>query len=103
MSLYRFAVVVSLAASLTGCINSGTIVRVKPDGSGTIEQTTLVNMQALKGLMAGMGATGQMKESVPGVLNEEQFKQTAERIGARPVSVTPLKEGGFEGAKAVFA
>jgi hypothetical protein len=103
MSLYRFAIVVSLAASLTGCINSGTIVRVKPDGSGTIEQTTLVNLQALKGVMASMGAPGQMKESMPGMLNEAEFKRTAERIGARPVSVTPLKEGGFEGAKAVFA
>jgi hypothetical protein len=103
MAVHRFAVVVWVAASLTGCINSGTIVRVKPDGSGTIEQTTLVNLQAIKGLMASMGATGQMKENMPGALNEAEFKATAERIGARPVSVTPIKEGGFEGAKAIFA
>ena len=46
---------------LSGCINSSTLVKVKPDGSGTIEQTMLVNAGALKGLMAGMGG-GQIKE-----------------------------------------
>jgi hypothetical protein len=103
MSVQRFALVVCLAASLTGCINSGTVLRVKPDGSGTIEQSTMVNLQAIKGLMASMGATGQMKENVPGTLSEAELKATAERIGARPVSVTPIKEGGFEGSKAIFA
>jgi hypothetical protein len=104
MSLFRFAVVGSLAVCLSGCINSSTLVKVKTDGSGTIEQTLLVNAQALKGLMAGMGG-GQIKESGggPGVLDEAQFKRAAERMGVRPVSITPLKENGFEGAKAIFA
>jgi hypothetical protein len=103
MSLFRFAVVGSLAVCLSGCINSSTLVKVKPDGSGTIEQTLLVNAQALKGLMAGMGG-GQMKESTnPGVPNEAEFKRAAERMGVKPVSITPLKENGFEGSKAIFA
>jgi hypothetical protein len=87
---------------LSGCINSGTLVKVKPDGSGTIEQTLLVNMQALKGLLAGMDPQGQMKQS-GGVLNDAEFKRMAERMGVRPISLTPMKEGGFEGAKALFA
>ena len=37
--------------SLTACLNSTTIVKVKPDGSGTVEQITLVNTAALKGMM----------------------------------------------------
>ena len=45
---------------------------------------------------------GRVKE-LPGVLNEAEFKRTAERMGVQPVSLTPLKEGGFEGAKAIFA
>jgi hypothetical protein len=102
MSLFRFAIVGALAVSLSGCINSSTLVKVKPDGSGTIEQTLLVNAQALKGLMAGMGG-GQVKEGGPGVPSEAEFKRMAERIGAKPVSLTPLKENGFEGAKALFA
>src|SRR4029453_17659888 len=104
MSLSRFVVVGSLAGCLSGCINSSTLVKVKPDGSGTIEQTLLVNAQALKGVMAGMGG-GQMKESggAPGMMSEAELKRTAERMGVRLVSTTPLKENGFEGSKAIFA
>lgn len=99
MRFYRLAVVSALTTLLTGCINAGTLVRVKPDGSGTIEQTILVNLQALKGLMAMQGG----KEGGGPIFNEEEFKRTAERMGVEPVSLTPIKEGGFEGAKALFA
>lgn len=102
MSVFRFAPVVVLAVGLSGCLNSGTLVKVKPDGSGTIEQTLLVNVAAIKGLMAGLGGQGQIKET-PGSLDEAEFKRTAERMGVRPVSITPLKEGGFEGSKSIFA
>lgn len=103
MSGFRFPLVICLAVMLSGCINSSTLVKIKPDGSGTIEQILLVNAQALKGLLAGMGGA-QMKESPsPGVFNEADFKRTAERMGVKPVSLTPMKENGFEGSKAVFA
>jgi hypothetical protein len=102
MVLHRIALVIVVACTVSGCINSSSLVRVKPDGSGIIEQTLLVNTATLKGLMAGVGAQGQVKE-MPGILNEAEFKRTAERMGVKPVSLTPLKEGGFEGAKAVFA
>jgi hypothetical protein len=101
MSLSRFALVVSLTTVLTGCLQSATLVKVKPDGSGTIEQTMLVNLQTFKGLMGAMG--GQAKDTGPGVLNEADFKRAAERMGVTPVSLTPVKEGPFEGAKAVFS
>jgi hypothetical protein len=104
MSLFRFAVVGSLAMCLSGCINSATLVKVKPDGSGTIEQTLLVNAQAFKSLMAGRGG-GQSQERgvTPGVPNEAEFKRAAERMGVKPVSITPVKENDFEGVKAIFA
>lgn len=103
MSGFRFPLVVCLAAMLSGCINSSTLVKVKPDGSGTIEQILLVNAAALKGMFAGMGGA-QMKESpTPGVFTDADFKRTAERMGVKPVSLTPMKENGFEGSKAVFA
>jgi hypothetical protein len=101
MRLLRSALVALLAVAASGCINSTSLVRVKPDGSGTIEQTMLVNMAAVKGMMGGMGGA-QAKQS-GGVLNEAEFKRTAERMGVRPVSLTPVKQAGFEGAKAVFA
>ena len=102
MLVLRCAVISSLAFVVSGCINSTTLVKVKPDGSGTIEQTMLANLAAVKGMMAGMGGTGQIKSS-GGVLDEAEFKRTAERMGVRPVSLTPMKQAGFEGAKAVFA
>ncbi len=48
--------------TLTACLNSTTIVKVKPDGSGTVEQTTLVNTAALKGMMGN--APGQAAPAV---------------------------------------
>ena len=63
----------------------------------------LVNAATLKGLMSGMGGTGANRKSCLASLNEAEFKRTAERMGVRPVSLTPLKEGGFEGSKSMFA
>jgi hypothetical protein len=101
MPRVQFALILSLSTVLTGCLQSGTLVKVKPDGSGTIEQTMLVNLQTFKGLMGAMG--GQAKDVGSGVLNDADFKRAAERMGVTPVSLTPLKEGAFEGAKAIFA
>lgn len=101
MTLRRLVVLLALSVLASGCINSASLIKVKPDGSGTIEQTLLVNMAAVKGLMAGMGgAQGKGTESI---LSEEEFKRTGERMGVRPVSLTPLKDGNFQGAKAVYA
>jgi hypothetical protein len=101
MRLLRSALVGVLSLAAAGCINSTSLVRVKPDGSGTIEQTMLVNPAAVKSMLGGMGGT-QAKGS-GAVLNEAEFKRTAERMGVRPVSLTPVKQNGFEGSKAVFA
>jgi hypothetical protein len=96
MNVLRVLVCAGLAVAASGCLKSASIIRVKPDGSGTIEQTMLVNMAALKGLMAAQGKQG------ASVLSEADFKRAGERMGVRPVSLTPLTEGGFEGAKAIY-
>ena len=102
MSCLRVGAVITLAFAASACINSAALIKIKPDGSGTVEQTMLINSQALKGIMGGLDPQGQMKQS-GGVLNEAEFKRTAERMGVRTVSLTPIKDGAFEGAKAVFA
>jgi hypothetical protein len=101
MPSLRVVVLAGLAVIASGCINSTSLVRVKPDGSGTIEQTTLVNTAAVKGLMSGMGGAP-AKESAS-VLDEEEFKRAGARMGVRPVSLTPMKDGAFEGSKAIYA
>jgi hypothetical protein len=103
MSLGRLSGIAFLTCALAGCLNSATVITVKRDGSGTLEQTLLVNKQAFKGIMGGIGGgAGQVTQSA-GVLNEAEFKRAAERMGVRPVSLTPVKDGSFEGARALYA
>lgn len=100
MRLLRILGVLASTLSLTACLNSTTLVKVKPDGSGTVEQITLVNMAALKGMMGGQGGpNGPM-------MNKADLERTAERMGkgVRLVSSELVKgEAGFEGTKAIFA
>jgi hypothetical protein len=99
MRSIRVLLAVATAVALSGCINSTTLIKVKPDGSGTVEQTTLVNMAALKSMMPG--APGQATNPI----NEAELKRTADRMGkgVKLVSAEPMKDGGFEGMKAIFS
>ena len=101
MRAFRFLAVLIAATSVTACLNSTTLVKVKPDGTGTVEQTTLVNMAALKGMMGGNtgGPNGPM-------MNKADLERTAQRMGegVRLVSMEPIKgENNFEGVKAIFS
>jgi len=100
MSKIRLLVGVALAVVLTGCINSTTLIKLRPNGSGTVEQTTLVNLAALKSMLP----PGSSQTSGPGAVNEADLKRTAEKMGkgVRLLSSTPVKENGFEGVKAIF-
>lgn len=100
MRSIRVLVGVALAVALTGCINSTTLIKLKPDGSGTVEQTTLVNLSALTSMLPP-GAT---QNSGPGAVSDADLRRTAEKMGrgVRLLSSTPVKENGFEGVKAIF-
>ena len=87
---------------LAGCINSTTLIKVNADGSGTVEQTTLMNVASLKAMMPGVAQNGQG----PNVLNKADLERTAARMGkgVRLLSAEPAKNAsGFEGVKAIFA
>jgi hypothetical protein len=105
MRYARVLVVAAATVWLTGCLNAATLIKVKPDGSGTVEQTLLMNMAALKGMMASIDPKGQMQGSnTP--FSEAQLKQAADKLGkgVRFVSSTPMKgANGFEGVKAIYA
>ncbi len=101
MRVLRLLAVLATTFGLTACLNSTTLVKVKPDGSGTVEQTTLMNAAALKGMMGG--ASGQMNGPM---MNKADLERTAARMGegVRLVSSEPVKgDNGFEGVKAIFA
>jgi hypothetical protein len=79
-------------------------VKLKPDGSGTVEQTTLMNMAALKGMVPG-GASGSQAPQGP-LMNKADLERTAQRMGkgVRLVSTEQVKgDKGFEGTKAIFS
>ncbi len=103
MQFVRLVGLACLAALVTGCINSATLLKIKPDGSGTIEQTMLMNMQALRPMMQGLEQQG-AKPAGPAV-NEADLKRAAERMGGVTyVSGEPIKgPNGFEGVKALYS
>ena len=98
----KLAAAVLAAVIGSGCIRSATLITVKPDGSGTIEQSVLMNAAALKGMLGGLGATQQSS----GGINEDELRKAATRLGegVTYVSSEPLKaDDGFEGAKVIYA
>jgi hypothetical protein len=101
MRAVRALLFVAASATLAGCINSATLIKVKPDGSGPVEQTTLVNTGAMKAMMPGMAQPGQSDNPI----NEADLKRTAERMGkgVRLLSAEPAKAGSFECVKSIFA
>jgi hypothetical protein len=102
MHTFRALLIAVASVSLAGCINSATLIKLKPDGSGTVEQTTLVNSGALKAMMPGLNQPGQ---DAGGLINKADLERTAERMGTgvKLLSAEPAKSGTFEGVKAVFA
>ncbi|HYB96467.1 MAG TPA: hypothetical protein VEC39_15955 [Vicinamibacterales bacterium] len=102
MRLIRLLGVLFAAFSVTACLNSTTLVKLKPDGSGTVEQTTLVNVAALKGVMGA----GPAQANQGPMMNKADLERTAQRMGkgVRLVSAEPIKgANGFEGTKAIFS
>jgi len=99
MSRFRLLAVLLAVLPLTACLDSTTLVKLKPDGSGTVEQTTLVNTAALKGLGANTSRSAPMTDRT-------ELERTAERMGkgVKLVSTEPVKNAsGFEGTKAIFS
>jgi hypothetical protein len=109
----RALLTAAVSASLAGCITSDTLIKVRADGGGTVEQTILVNPKTFEGFasLAGQmaGAEGKVTPgSMPSpgeLLDEAKLKEAAARMGggARYVSSTPMKRGDMEGARAIFA
>jgi len=101
MRSLRVLLAIVTAVTLTGCINATTLIKLNADGSGTVEQTTLMNMAAIKGMMPGAE-----KQMGGAVVNKADLERTAARMGkgVRLVSAEPAKgANGFEGSKAIFA
>lgn len=111
MPVIRACLVSAIALVLSGCLNVSTLIRVAPNGSGTIEQTLLFNPKNVEnafgqlGLEPSGGSSGS-KASSKTTIDEADVRQTAGRLGdgVTLVSVTPVSlPSGYQGVTAKFA
>lgn len=92
--------VVSLFA-LAGCLHSSTLIRVKPDGSGTVEQRLMFSSEGIEKAFAGMGfkpTGGSTKKTTPITPAELESDLADLGDGVTLLSMTPISAAqGFEG------
>ena len=95
------------AVACTACLDTSTLVTVKPDGSGTIQQRILVSTDGLEDALGGMGFKskgGSTKKSGPPKVGD--LRADTEKIGegVELVSVEPVTApAGFQGAVATYS
>lgn len=96
---------ITLALALAGCINSTTVINLKTDGSGTIEQTMTMSAQAAAQLQQMASSFGQEGAGKGGVFNEQDLRAAAPKMGEGVtfVSATPIHTAEAEGTRAVYA
>ncbi len=100
-SWFRVLAGLFLFSGLWGCLNVETTVRVKPDGSGTLEQRVLVNPQVSQLINQGTGS----KDRPLDLLDEEKLKRDAEKMGTgvRLVSAERVTANEGNGYRALYA
>jgi hypothetical protein len=87
----------------SGCFRSATVITVKQDGSGVIDQDLGASPQAMA-LIRSLDSSGDRKSSAGAqMFGPEQAQSVAAAMGVRFVSGEPLKTDQVEGYRAHFA
>ncbi len=104
MRLIRLAAVAAAALSAAACFQSTTVLKIKADGSGTIEQTTMVTEAALRQLRQFAASDAEASKQVD-LFSATRAREVAASLGrdVTLVSTTPIKNAAGEGSKTVFA
>jgi len=109
MRTVKMAVLALVATWAVGCISVDSVVKVKPDGSGTLEQTMLINSSAM-GMMSMMGgaeagAEAKAKLDPATMFSKEKMAAEAAKLGEGVtfVSSEPVTQGEMKGVKAIYA
>jgi hypothetical protein len=103
----RLIPVLFFAMICSGCIHATTLITLKPDGSGTIDQEMAMKAETLAMLrgfaqQAG-GAKAGAKDATGDLFTEEQAKKAALDMGVKFVSGAPFKTGELEGYRAKYS
>jgi hypothetical protein len=104
MTCFRRALILLAALPLAGCFQASTLIRLKADGSGTIEQRLLLTDAALDQLRAFSilgGAGGGSTDPT----SEAQARALADTLGpgVSYVSSTPVKTEKAQGRDSLYA
>jgi hypothetical protein len=104
MRVLRFAMAALVILPLAACFQSSTLIRVKGDGSGTIEQRLLLSEQALDQLRAFTILGGGNADNADPTA-EPQARALADAIGpgVTYVSSMPLMDGKLKGRVSTYA
>jgi hypothetical protein len=103
----RLGFVVLACLASAGCLTSETLVKVKGDGSGTIEQTISMKKEAadqLKQMLAGFGGGEQGNAAPAELFSEKDMREAAAKLGdgVTFVSSTPIATGDRTGRVAIY-
>jgi hypothetical protein len=105
--------VLPIVLASAGCFSSATLLHVKPDGSGTLEQRvmlgggmlSLMQMGANMGAAAGPEVKGETAKTREDVFKELESKLRAATLGEGVTVISTERvtdPSGFEGVKAIY-
>jgi len=98
-----FAAIVAMFG-LTGCLQMEQVVKLKPDGSGTVEETVVLSkagLAAMEQMIGAFAAGGDKKKegapAMPDLYDEAKLKAAASKMGEGVTFVSAKKIDGEQG------
>ena len=100
----KIIVVALLVLFLIGCVDTSTVVKVKRDGSGTIEEKIIISLSFLELIQGMSGEAAEPGEDL-NLLDEDKLKEKAGQIGEDVVFVSAesIKTDKGTGYKAIYS
>ncbi|HYM23951.1 MAG TPA: hypothetical protein VEU08_12115, partial [Vicinamibacterales bacterium] len=104
MRLRHIASVLSCALLCGGCFQATTVLTIRGDGSGTIQQRTIILSAALA-QMKQLAALGGRRAATIDPLSEDQARSLAPTLGegVTLVSTAPITTADGEGRETTYA
>jgi hypothetical protein len=104
MRTIRFVAACLAGIVASGCLQSSTLITVNADGSGTVEQTTLMSAAALAQLKQFAGSFGGKDTGAVDPFSEQQEREAVAKMGQGVtfVSSTPIKTAEGEGRRTIY-
>jgi hypothetical protein len=93
------------AVATSACIASTTTITVKPDGSGTIDQTTTMRPEVASQFAQMAAMSGDKQQATVDVFSEDGARKALEHMGegVRLVKTEPIHSADATGLHAVYA